>query len=434
MNAGIAMKADVSTGLCLAVLMPHAPVLIPEVGGGREREAGATVDAMWAAAREVVAAGPDALVLVSPHSPRRPGEFGLWSDSMLAGHMGRFGRPDITLKLPAAAGLRDELERQLSTAGIVTWSIRSPELDHGAFVPLYYLTRSGWDGPTVVMGLNHPGEGGLREVGEAVRRAAEETHLRLAVVASGDMSHRLTPGAPAGFDPQAPAFDHEFVRLVRAGRYADLEGIDPTLRELAAEDVVDSTLIAVHAAGLSSHGHEVLSYQGPFGVGYCVARLFETENDGAPPATPNALPAVAREAVARALHRTVPRIVIPEDPYYAQAAGVFVTLRNRDSELRGCRGTLAPRAANVVEETRSVALSSAFEDHRFQPVADVELDELSFEVSVLHAPEPVRSRGELDPQRFGVIITTRDGRPPCFSWSLGWFPALPDTACRRVRA
>ena len=53
-----------------------------------------------------------------------------------------------------------------------------------------------------------------------------------------------------------------------------------------------------------------------------------------------------------------------------------------------------------------MARSSAFQDQRFEPVTEEELDGLTYEVSVLHAPEPVASAAELDPRRFGVILST----------------------------
>lgn len=386
--------------------MPHAPVLIPEVGGGRGREAGETREAMHHVAREVVAEKPDVVLIISPHSPRRPESFGVWSGRTPTGDMSLFGRPEVRVQASRATDFDDALERSFSRVGLSTWPITKAALDHGASVPLYFLNRAGWDGPTSIMGLNHPGEGGWREAGEGIRSAAGTLGIRLAIVASGDMSHRLLPGAPAGYDPHGREFDEEFVRLLRLGDYSAFERLDPELQELAAEDAVDSTLIAAHAMTMRNRDHEVLSYQGPFGVGYCVARLCR-ENGVLHPG--DLLPAFAREAVEHRL-RNGGRTTVPNAPFLQSPAGVFVTIRRRNGQLRGCRGTILPQHRNVVEETRAVALASAFQDARFDPVRADELDDLRFEVSVMNPPEPVRSRAELDPHRFGVILTTLDGR------------------------
>src|SRR5208283_773143 len=85
--------------------------------------------------------------------------------------------------------------------------------------------------------------------------------------------------------------DGAFIECLRAGDYRKLPDFDPELRELAAEDAVDSTLVAAAAVNWNAAGHEVLGYEGPFGVGYGVAILYQ------PP--PESAPAVAHETGAR---------------------------------------------------------------------------------------------------------------------------------------
>lgn len=402
------MKSGRPGQIVAAVLMPHAPILIPELGGERGKEAELTTNSMWRVARDVIAGEPDAIVLISPHSPRRPGEFGIWTHLKLVGDMAQFGRPDIQVELPNSRPFVTALTGQMSQAELQTWSINMASLDHGAFVPLYFFHRSGWTGPTTVIGLNYPGEGEWRRLGECIRSTAVQAGLRIAIVASGDMSHRLKPGVPAGYDPKAKDFDAEFVRLVGRGDYASLEHIDAGLQERAAEDVVDSTLIAAYATGMDAHGHEVLSYQGPFGVGYCVAKLFLAKDEQKSPEA--ILPTIARNAVERRFRNGATRSVGGDSPFAHRRAGVFVTIRTRDGRLRGCRGTIIPQSPNVLEETQAVAVSSAFNDGRFEPVSEDELDNLRFEVSVLNPAEPVSSKRDLDPHRYGIIVSTADGR------------------------
>lgn len=254
--------------IVFAGLMPHAPVLIPEVGEGREREAGQVVDAMWEVSRRALLHQPDRLVIVSPHSPRRPNAFGLWSDRRISGDLARFRSPHVKIDLPTDPIFGTHLKE-------FTWPMTGEALDHGASVPLYFLTRAGWDGPTTLLSLNYPGDGGLAEFGATIKRAATACPGKTVFIASGDMSHALKQGAPAGFHPRAHEFDEAFVGLIREARYHDLTTIDPTLQQLAAEDVVDSTLLAASAIDWQTAGSQFLAYQGPFGVGYSVAVLFD---------------------------------------------------------------------------------------------------------------------------------------------------------------
>lgn len=136
------------------------------------------------------------------------------------------------------------------------------------------------------------------------------------------------------------------------------------------------------------------------------------------PETPNTseqelgylLPRLARWAVRDYLLGVTPTKEGAPEGYLSEARGVFVTIRTRDGRLRGCRGTIEPQHPNLVEETRSVAVSSAFRDTRFDPIQPEEMPHLHFEVSVLHPPEPVASQQELDPVRYGVIVEAPDGR------------------------
>jgi AmmeMemoRadiSam system protein A len=276
------------------------------------------------------------------------------------------------------------------------------------------LAEAGWAGPTVIASLNYPGEGGLTSFGEAIAAAGKTLHRGIAFVASGDMSHRLTENAPCGFHPEAHRFDEAFIRLIRAGDYRGLQNLNPELRELAAEDAVDSTVIAAAAVDWSAAGHKVLNYEGPFGVGYGVAVLFEQQADS--PSAANAtrageeLPKIARRSVEAALRGISDKAPPASGDYLKTPRGVFVTLRHRRGELRGCIGTIGPACSNLVEETWRNARLAALNDGRFSPVTIRELPQLRFDVSVLHPPEEIPSADKLDPQRYGVIVSTDDGR------------------------
>lgn len=416
---------DSASRIRLAVLLPHAPILVPAVGGDRMHAADATVAGLRAAAARVVRAEPQAVVLVSPHSPRHPTTFGLWREERLRGSFVDFGAADCGVDLPNDAELVAAIATQAQAVGVKTWDITGRALDHGALVPLWYLADAGWRGPTVVLSLNYPQAGGLEELGRAIAAAAAHVGRKLAVVASGDMSHRLKPRAPAGFHPRAREFDHAFIETVRRGTYRDVLQLDARLQELAAEDVVDSTVVAAAAVDWNSSGHEVLSYEGPFGVGYGVAVLFDGDGVPTPSAAASApglaeLPRVARASIAAALSGAADQPPAATGDELQQRHGVFVTLRDRDGRLRGCVGTLRPKYGNVIEETWRLARNAAFSDSRFSPVGATEFPDLRCEVSVLQPPEEVTDEAALDPQRYGVVVSTDDGRRGAL------LPGLPD--------
>lgn len=400
--------------IIFAGLMPHAPILVPGVGRERLAEARSTAGAMATVAQRAVNAHPETIVVVSPHSPRRSGAFGLWRVPAVRGSLRNFGSPADRVDLPVDTAFVDRIEQEAARRGLHTWDITREPLDHGALVPLCYLKAARWKGPVAILGLNYPGEGGLDELGEAIMASARAMRRRIAIIASGDMSHRLAETAPGGYHPDARLFDETFIRLLRTGAVRKLREIDPRLQDDAGEDAVDSTVVAAAAAGYRTDGHRVLSYEGPFGVGYGVAILF----DPAPAAAAGPevlsryedLPRIARAAVTRRLAGVKGDVGFQATGILAEPRAVFVTVRTSQGDLRGCRGRLAPNERDLVRETWQTALDTAFRDYRFAPLEAAELPDVNFSVTVLGELEPVASPDVLDPAVFGVVVTAVDGR------------------------
>ena len=129
-------------------------------------------------------------------------------------------------------------------------------------------------GPVVVAGLSLTDHWNVVAFGEAIADAAARIDRRVAFIASGDMSHRLALGAPYGFDARGAEFDQWLIGTLRRGGYRELLDFSSDLDEAAEEDVLDSVLVALGATGFNANGAEILSYEGPFGVGYGVAILY----------------------------------------------------------------------------------------------------------------------------------------------------------------
>ena len=88
-----------------------------------------------------------------------------------------------------------------------------------------------------------------------------------------------------------------------------------------------------------------------------------------------------------------------------QKTGVFVSLK-KFGDLRGCIGTFMPTQKNIAQEVIKNAISAAVDDPRFSPVNVSELEDLSISVDVLSAPEEVKDISQLDPKKYGVIVSS----------------------------
>ena len=254
--------------------MPHAPILIPAVAGERSARIRSTIAAMREAARRAVASGADTVVVVSPHAPRKPETFGIWTGQRLRGTLEAFGAPEEGVDLPNDATLGAQIAHQAAQRGVRARPIADLTLDHGTVVPLWYVAEAGWQGPVVAAGLSLTDHFKVVEFGEAIADAAANLGRHVAFIASGDMSHRLTLGAPCGFDARGAEFDRWLMDTLRRGGYRELLNFRQDLEDAAAEDALDSVLVGLGATGFNANGTEVLNYDGPFGVGYGVAILY----------------------------------------------------------------------------------------------------------------------------------------------------------------
>jgi len=170
------------------------------------------------------------------------------------------------------------------------------------------------------------------------------------------------------------------------------------LVEEAGECGLRSFVIALGMLDGNSFKSEIISYEGPFGVGYLVAAL---EPDRAEEFNPTKLARSTLEHYFRQGKTPAPPDRLP--PQLTQKAGAFVSLK-KEGMLRGCIGTIEPVRSNLAEEISANAISAALSDPRFPPLKEEELAALDIYVDILSPLEKVESKAELDPKKYGVLV------------------------------
>lgn len=254
-------------------IAPHPPIMIPEVGGARTREVRASVEAMRDLTRRVKDCGAETVVLVSPHAPLERDSFVAYGGARLRGDFANFRAPQAIVEAPLDEELLGAVAQAAAEENYRVVNLGTRELDHGTAVPLYFLLRNGWDGRVVALGYSFLPDDDHVRFGRCIRRAVERVGRPAAFVASGDLSHRLAPDAPAGFHPEAHRFDEEVIRSLRLNEPGRISQIDQGLLRLAGECGYRSMLVALGVAAGGQNICEVIHYEAPFGVGYLVAQL-----------------------------------------------------------------------------------------------------------------------------------------------------------------
>ena len=409
-----------------AIITPHPPVLLPEVGGGREREIAATDRAMRTAAETVAAWQPDVIIVSSPHTILYRDYFHIAPGDGAVGDMSRFGAPEVRIQASYDTLLREEIIRRAEAEGLHAGTLgqRDSELDHGVLIPLYYLRKAGVRCPIVRMGLSDFSPLDHYRLGKCVQDAVNALGRRAVFLASGDLSHKLKADGPYGYAPEGPQFDDAVTHTMASGDFLEFLTIDPALCERAAECGLRSFQVMAGALDGLVVEPQLLSHEGTFGVGYAIAlfpvtgrndsRCYEKDyllakNDRLATRKANEDPWVKLARCSLETYvKTGQRLTsLPEDlptEMTTQQAGAFVSL-HKNGQLRGCIGTIAPTCENLAWEIVQNAVSACSRDPRFSPVRPDELDELEYSVDVLGAPEPIDSPAALDPKTYGVIVS-----------------------------
>ncbi len=413
-----------------ACISPHPPIIVREVGQGREAEAQRTIDALEQVAGEIPVHRPETVLVMATHGPMNPGAFVLLTAAAAQGDFARWGAPHVSFRfdtdIELVAAIRDEANRaELPVDAASRWN---DGLDWSVTVPLYYLRSGIGDAPLTPMNISFLSATKHFRLGQAVRHAIDRVGRRAVIVASADLSHRLSEDGPYGFDPAGPELDRRVREAVASWDAEALLTMDEGFRERAGDDAVSSISFLMGALDGLPVRPRVLSYEGPFGVGYMVAAIDIVEDEGMAPvarvehaepepvrpepedivaagAPRHPLVRLARDAVEAFVreHRVLkPEPVALDD--LPRRGSCFVSLKTTDGALRGCIGAVDPVEPELPQEVVRNAIDAATMDPRFLPVTEEELSDLVYSVDVLAPPEPIEGLHELDPRRYGVIV------------------------------
>lgn len=408
-----------------AIMVPHPPIILPEVGRGEEKKIAVSDGAYRRAAKLAAELKPETVVLSSPHSVMYADWFHISPGKSARGDMGQFRAPQLRFQV----SYDEEFIRELTGLAVQegfpagTLGERSAALDHGTMIPLYYLDQVYSGYKLVRIGLSGLSLKEHYRLGQMVAQTAGKLDRRVLFIGSGDLSHKLLAEGPYGFAPEGPAYDKRIMDVMGRAAFDELLDFDETFCDKAAECGHRSFCMMAGALDGKALETEKLSHEGTFGVGYGICTYRVTGDDperqllkkwedrhgrrlDEQRRNEDAWVRLARaevEAWVRERRKIEPPADLPAE-MLSSKAGVFVSL-HKDGRLRGCIGTIEPARRCVAEEIIENAISASSRDPRFSPVRKDELESLEISVDVLAPPEKIRSKDELDVRRYGVIVT-----------------------------
>ncbi|MCX6765938.1 MAG: class III extradiol dioxygenase subunit B-like domain-containing protein [Candidatus Moranbacteria bacterium] len=253
-----------------AYITPHPPIIIPGIGKPDDLKlVSKTIEAMEKLREDLEKINPDTILIISPHAPTDFSAFVVNSAPRLRGSLIDFGldqdfdfENNLNLvKKIAAAGNRENIPVHFHESF----------LDHGALVPLYYLTEN--IKPKIVhLSFSLLNFKSHYRYGEIIGSVCGEEKNRIAIVASGDLSHRLTASAPAGYSSLGKKFDEKLMEMLAKKDISGILNLDKNFIDEAGECGLRSVIILLGILK-DKYNFCCLNYEGPFGVGYLVASL-----------------------------------------------------------------------------------------------------------------------------------------------------------------
>ena len=408
-----------------AFMVPHPPLIVPEIGRGSEEQIRETTAAYEEAAKEIAALKPETLIITSPHSLMYADYFHISPGDGAKGSFRQFRAGQVRFSETYDTELRDVICRLAEEEDLPAGTLgeKDPDLDHGTMVPLWFIRKHYAGGKILRIGLSGLPLSEHYRLGQLIARAVEETGRNAVFVASGDLSHKLKPDGPYGFAPEGPQYDDRLLDACGRAAFGELLDFDETFCEKAAECGHRSFVIMAGALDGLRVKAKVLSHQDVTGVGYGIGTFYPEGKDESRHFLKAWLEKQEKELEARAAgsdayvklarasveswvkNRKV--LSLPKDlpeELLKRRAGAFVSI-HENGQLRGCIGTIGPVEENLAKEIIQNAVSASSRDPRFSPITEKELKHLEISVDVLGEAEPVDSPDQRDVKRYGVIVS-----------------------------
>ncbi len=259
--------------LVFAAITPHTPLLVPAIGKTNLAKLEKTKKALERLEEELYAAHPDMILIISPHGTIVPDAFTVNFCDHYITDLKEFG--DLSTKLPfkGETHLPYRIRQASHESGLKTILISNQMIDHGVAVPLIYLAAHMPNMPIMPIGFSNLDAKTHLDFGYVIKEQIMKTNRRIAVIASGDLSHALTTNAPAGYNAKGPEFDAKIQELLASRNTAGLLQLADSNLNDAAECGFRSFLILMGILRDVNYSYESYAYEGPFGVGHLTANF-----------------------------------------------------------------------------------------------------------------------------------------------------------------
>ncbi len=253
--------------LLVAGLIPHSPLLIPEIGRSNQKFLSKNISAYNFFSEKLLEKEVETIIIISPHGPVNE-EVTINVSPEMKMDFKDFGYINETLKIGGDSRLADKLFTGLKE-DYQTEIIADDKLDYGSAVPSCLFQQNNKQLKIVVISVSEKlSLDDCSIIGKKINSLLNQTEKKVAVFASGDLSHSLQRKSPAGYNPKANKFDHKVIDILSdQDSYKEILEIDEGIAQEVGQCALKPLTILLNAL-TEKHENKQLAYETEFGVGY----------------------------------------------------------------------------------------------------------------------------------------------------------------------
>jgi len=254
--------------IVFASFCPHPPLLVPSVGKENLSKLKKTAAAYKKLEKDFYTANPDTIVIVTPHGTVYEDAISVNLCDKYFGDFEEFGDFSTKVEFKADHQLIDRLQRHMRRADVNVTLDTCEKLDHGSLIPLYLFTENLKSIKVVPISRSDQDPKAHFNFGQELKEFLLDSNKRVALIASGDLSHSLTTDSPAGYSESGQEFDDMVQELLASKNSSALISLDPKMIEEANQCALRPLAVLIGALQGMEYETELLAYESPFGVGY----------------------------------------------------------------------------------------------------------------------------------------------------------------------
>lgn len=412
-------------------ILPHSPQLISFIGKGKEQYAQATLHAIEAICLDLADQKPDTTIVISPHGVT-------FSNSMyISGSKKNCGELEYTRRYIPFSYRNDlDLVKEISEAAQKRKIPASPatakdlrkyglsdRLCFAVTVPLYFLRPHWNDFSLLTVGISNLGASEHFRFGAAIKEAIDQTDRRVAIIASGELSHHnkaVTEKAEGENSVVSSVFDVDLIRKFARNDLLGILDISQNSRNIAQDCGVDGFHVLLGTLGTHSMKCDLLSYEAPFGIGLMTARINSgNKNKRNPISELKAMQEnrmkdiiknesepvkLARKAVEYyTKHGKIPEEFEQLSEEWEQGVGLVISLEKQGA----CRGYYASSRVEKNSFSNEIifgSIAAAHKNPHFNSITLKELRESTIEIARIDSIEKIKTYEDINPWKHGLLV------------------------------